>query len=94
MQRLRHERCDDRGDFDAGAGIEQQRAGAPGQDILQGPGHLVANGPHHFAFSVGQMRVQAFVPVGLLGEKRGYGGCIGALGRQVAEGVRVVVPAV
>src|SRR5215210_3422500 len=54
-------------DLGAGAGVEEKGAGAPGEDVLDGTGHLVAGGPDDVADAVGKGEVEGLVPAGPLG---------------------------
>ena len=49
-QKFRHLWCR----CEARAGIEQQGAGAAGEDVFHGAGHLVARGPEDFRLDVGK----------------------------------------
>src|SRR6185295_10782751 len=82
-----------RGDLGAGAGVEEEGAGAAGEDVLDGARHLVTRGPDHLAGAVGEVEVEGLVPAGTLGGEAGEGGRVRAVFGPGGIGTVLVAPA-
>lgn len=57
---LGHQGRHDGSCFAGSSGIEQEGAGATGEDIFDGSGHLVTDLPNDFGLLIGEIRVNRF----------------------------------
>ena len=53
--------CDVRCDLDGGARIQEKKAGAAREDVFDGEGHFMLNGPLDMRKRVGQIRGELFL---------------------------------
>ena len=76
------------------AGVEEEGAGAAGEDVLDRARHLVAGGPDHFAEPVGEARVERLRPLRTLFREARECDRVRAVDRPIHRGLHLGGPAV